>query len=410
MSRRVGSGRGRRAALLHDLGRRPGAGRAPSAAATPWSPGRPAAWWASRDTAGRARPAGAGLRHGRHLHRRLPLRRRAGAARHGRGRRRSAAQPDAGRRDRGGGRRLDPRLRRPARPGRPRQRRRRSRARLLRPRRPGHRDRRQPGARPARPARLPGGVRPRRRPAAGRRRPPAPAAELAAAMGAASLRGRRRGLPRVAVEQMAQARAAHLHRARLRPARTRPDRLRRRAGQVACATRRGPGGGARSSARAQGSVLSAWGIGEARVERAAQAGLEAPLDAARPCGGPGAAADGGGGRRARRWPSRARAERGPPHALRLHYDDADAELPVAPGDAAAARAAFEAAHQRLFGFVEPERPILIAAVEVEALSELRLPRESGGRRFRFCRSGQPKSLDPRFRGTSASGVRGRRLA
>ncbi|HKR88088.1 MAG TPA: hydantoinase B/oxoprolinase family protein, partial [Phenylobacterium sp.] len=43
-------------------------------------------------------------------------------------------------------------------------------------------------------------------------------------------------------------------------------------------------------------------------------------------------------------------------------------LPVAPGELAAVRAAFEAAHQRLFGFVEPERPVRIATVEAEAVN------------------------------------------
>jgi 5-oxoprolinase (ATP-hydrolysing) len=63
-------------------------------------------------------PAGGGggrerrarFRHGRHLDRRLPLRRGAGAARHSQGRRRAAAQPDAGRGDGGGWRRIDPGL------------------------------------------------------------------------------------------------------------------------------------------------------------------------------------------------------------------------------------------------------------------------------------------------------------
>jgi 5-oxoprolinase (ATP-hydrolysing) len=65
--------------------------------------------------------------------------------------------------------------------------------------------------------------------------------------------------------------------------------------------------------------------------------------------------------------------------LRLRYDGADAELPVALSDAAAAKAAFEAAHQRLFGFVEPERTILIAAVEAEARAFPPLYGEGGER-------------------------------
>ncbi|HRD29472.1 MAG TPA: hydantoinase B/oxoprolinase family protein, partial [Caulobacter sp.] len=52
--------------------------------------------------------------------------------------------------------------------------------------------------------------------------------------------------------------------------------------------------------------------------------------------------------------------------LRLRYDGADAALPIALSDGRAAKAAFEDAHQRLFGFVEPDRTVLIASVEVEA--------------------------------------------
>ena len=51
----------------------------------------------------------------------------------------------------------------------------------------------------------------------------------------------------------------------------------------------------------------------------------------------------------------------------------------------AVRAAFEAAHQRLFGFIEPQRTILIAAVEAEAVSASAPPR--GSRRWR--RSASP---------------------
>ena len=59
----------------------------------------------------------------------------------------------------------------------------------------------------------------------------------------------------------------------------------------------------------------------------------------------------------------------------LRYDGADAVLPVDFTGADEARAAFEAAHRRLFGFVEPDLPILIASVEVEAeeTSEKSLP-------------------------------------
>jgi 5-oxoprolinase (ATP-hydrolysing) len=53
--------------------------------------------------------------------------------------------------------------------------------------------------------------------------------------------------------------------------------------------------------------------------------------------------------------------------LQVRYEDSDASLvtPLAP--LAETVAAFEAAHQRLFGFIEPGRPMLIASVEAEAL-------------------------------------------
>ncbi|MDP2008670.1 MAG: hydantoinase B/oxoprolinase family protein, partial [Phenylobacterium sp.] len=51
--------------------------------------------------------------------------------------------------------------------------------------------------------------------------------------------------------------------------------------------------------------------------------------------------------------------------LRLRYDGADAELPTALGPLAEVKVAFETAHRRLFGFVEPDRTIVIASVEAE---------------------------------------------
>ncbi len=115
------------------------------------------------------------------------------------------------------------------------------------------------------------------------------------------------------------------------------------------------------------SLLSAWGIGQAQVASLRQAGLEQPLDAA------GLAA-------ARtlmdRLAGEARADLAAqgevPGSLKtrllLRYDGADAVLPVEICGETQARVAFEGGHQRLFGFVETARPILIASVEVEASS------------------------------------------
>jgi 5-oxoprolinase (ATP-hydrolysing) len=114
-----------------------------------------------------------------------------------------------------------------------------------------------------------------------------------------------------------------------------------------------------------GSVLSAWGVGQAQLSALRLAGLDQPLGEA------------GLALAQVRFASletearAALAAQGAETAtlrrrLRLKYDGADAELPVDP--ASDVRVAFETAHRRLFGFVEPERTIVIAAVEVEAVA------------------------------------------
>ena len=99
------------------------------------------------------------LRHGRHLHRRVALRRRVRARVRDAGRRRADARPDAVHPHRGRGRRLHPALRRQPVPGRPRLGRRRPRPGLLPARRPAHRHRRQRAARPHPAGPLPAGLR-----------------------------------------------------------------------------------------------------------------------------------------------------------------------------------------------------------------------------------------------------------
>ena len=110
------------------------------------------------------------LRHGRHVDRRQPLRRRVRARlRDARGRR-ARARADDGDPHRRRRRRLDPRLRRRALSRRPAERRRESRAGVLPARRPAHRDRRQRRGRQDPAGVLPARVRPARRRAARRRR------------------------------------------------------------------------------------------------------------------------------------------------------------------------------------------------------------------------------------------------
>ena len=114
-----------------------------------------------------------------------------------------------------------------------------------------------------------------------------------------------------------------------------------------------------------GSLLSAWGIGQASVASLRQAGLERALDTSGLLAAEALARtleEEARGSLAAQGADPGRIET----RLMLRYDGADAVLAAPPGEPAEVRAVFEAAHQRLFGFTEPGRPILIASVEVEA--------------------------------------------
>ena len=193
-------------------------------------------------------------------------------------------------------------------------------------------------------------------------------ADLAQAMGAESLEAAAEGFVAVAVEQMAQAIRRISTERGFDPRSHALVAFGGAAGQVACQTAEALGVAEVLCPR-YGSVLSAWGIGQAQVTALRQAGLEATLDAAGLARAE-ALLDGVEAQ-ARRALAEQGAEAGAVRrTLRLRYDGADAELPVSPGDAPKdLRAEFEAAHQRLFGFVEPQRTILIAAVEAEAQSD-----------------------------------------
>ena len=135
------------------------------------------------------------------------------------------------------------------------------------------------------------------------------------------------------------------------------------AGQVACATAEALGVTEVLCPR-HASLLSAWGIGQARVSALRQAGLDARLDGAGLAAAERAAdalAD-----LARQDLASQGAEPGDPVVrLGLNYEGADATLRVAPGPVAKVREDFEAAHRRLFGFIEPDMKILIGRVEME---------------------------------------------
>jgi 5-oxoprolinase (ATP-hydrolysing) len=227
-------------------------------------------------------------------------------------------------------------------------------------------------------------------------------ADLAEAMGAESVEAAAEGFLAVAVEQMAQAVRRISTERGFDPREHALTAFGGAAGQVACQMAEALGVDEVLCPR-YASVLSAWGIGQAQVTALRQAGLEATLDAA-------------GLKRAEallgRLASEAQAalrDQGAAQGevrsiLRLRYEGADAELAVPMGPAAGAKAAFEAAHQRLFGFVEPDRTILIAAVEAEAASisaahpgESRDPSGLSDVKASGTHSGADLSLGPGFR-------------
>ena len=188
---------------------------------------------------------------------------------------------------------------------------------------------------------------------------------LAEAMEAESVEAAAEGFVAVAVEQMAQAVRRISTERGFDPREHALVAFGGAAGQVACQTAEALGVDAVLCPK-YGSVLSAWGIGQAQVTALRQAGVEARL-----ADGLAAAEAALEGLEAavRADMAAQGAETGDiRRTLRLRYDGADAELPVPLSEVGAAKAAFEAAHQRLFGFIEPERPILIAAAEAEALA------------------------------------------
>jgi 5-oxoprolinase (ATP-hydrolysing) len=223
---------------------------------------------------------------------------------------------------------------------------------------------------------------------------------LATSMGAESVEAAAEGFVAVAVEQMAQAVRRISTERGFDPREHALTAFGGAAGQVACQTAEALGVGEILCPR-YASVLSAWGIGQAQVTALRQAGLETPLDAHGLARAEAVAAH------VKVEARKALAEQGVQagevsRTLRLRYDGADAELPVPMSDAAAAKVAFEAAHQRLFGFIEPDRTVLIAAVEVECISVSAHPREGGGPSGAAAkpelREETNASLDPRLRG------------
>jgi len=208
-------------------------------------------------------------------------------------------------------------------------------------------------------------------------------AELAAAMGASSPEVAAEGFLAVAVEQMAGAIRRISTERGFDPRDHALVAFGGAAGQVACQVAEALGITEVLSPR-YASVLSAWGIGQARMRAIRTAGLGRRLHAA-------ALAEAGEiGDRLEREAIAALAEQGASAAtterrLYLSYEEADAALPVAMGDEAAILTSFEAAHRRLFGFVETAKPVVIASVEVESAE---LPSPSS---LPFMRRERPRS-------------------
>jgi 5-oxoprolinase (ATP-hydrolysing) len=188
-------------------------------------------------------------------------------------------------------------------------------------------------------------------------------AELAVAMGL-SVEAAAEGFVAVAVEQMAQAVRRISTERGFDPRDHALVSFGGAAGQVCCQVADALGVTEVLSPK-HASLLSAWGIGQASVGALRQAGLELPLD---PAGL--AAADVLADRLAAEAREALAAQGSDAgtveRRLLLRYDGADAALPVPVSDASTARNAFETAHQRLFGFIEPDRAILIGSVEAEA--------------------------------------------
>ncbi|MEK7431408.1 MAG: hydantoinase B/oxoprolinase family protein [Pseudomonadota bacterium] len=191
-------------------------------------------------------------------------------------------------------------------------------------------------------------------------------AKLAEQMGSPSVEAAAEGFVAIAVEQMARATDRISTERGFDPRDHALTAFGGAAGQVACdvADALGP---AKVLCPRYGSVLSAWGIGQAQVTSLRQMGLDAVLSAEGLARAQALAVEVEAAARA------ALAEQGAQASeirriLRLRYEGADAELSIPIASLDEVKAAFEAGHKRLFGFIETKLAIVIAAVEVEAVS------------------------------------------
>ena len=190
--------------------------------------------------------------------------------------------------------------------------------------------------------------------------------ELAAQMGSPSIEAAAEGFVAIAVEQMARATDRISTERGFDPRDHALTAFGGAAGQVACdvADALGP---AKVLCPRYGSVLSAWGIGQAQVASLRQMGLDTALDADGLARAQALAVEVEAAARAALAEQNAQASE-IRRVLRLRYEGADAELSIPIGPLSEVQVAFEAGHKRLFGFIEAKLPIVIAAVEVEAVA------------------------------------------
>ena len=114
-------------------------------------------------------------------------------------------------------------------------------------------------------------------------------------------------------------------------------------------------------------LLSAYGIGLATVSASRQQGLVRPLEAASRTAISALIKTLGAAVRAD-LAAQGITELTTATRLHLRYDGTDTALQVAfDGDLTAARAGFEALHKAQFGFISPDKPVTVEAVEVEGV-------------------------------------------
>ncbi len=191
-------------------------------------------------------------------------------------------------------------------------------------------------------------------------------AALAHAMGAPSIASAAEGFLAIAVEQMAGAIREVSTQRGFDPRNHALIAFGGAAGQVACQVADTLGIKEVLSPR-YASLMSAWGIGHARIRSARRAGVEAPFDEF------GLAIIAPIIEQLAYDAGKAMIEQGAgahsfEHRCQLRYAESDSALRIDYADFKTMTASFEEHHRRLFGFIEPDHPIVIESVEVEAIA------------------------------------------